>query len=1034
MKRPLTVIDASAGSGKTYTLVKEYIKLAIGENKEGDFRKILAMTFTNKAAWGMKERIIQQLCQLSLEKDINLAQKVADDLKINVKEIKIKSQEILHQILHQYENFNLSTMDKFNLRLIRIFSQDLDIPDEFEVLMNGNEVIEMVVDKLLSYLGEDQELNKIILKFSERQLNEDKSWRIRKELVKFGKIILNEKNKTYLDYLLENIDQWNDDRRKKIYQQMESIEQQIQKLAQKVKDEAEEWEKLPNKSKTTNPIQKIIDSPKEFPNTGLMTIKKKIENGDFSSFPKFSEAFLRLFRFVEEKKESYSARKSFLDNYFQLVLLKDIQEKYEELKYEDRFLFISEFNTLISSLIQGEKAPYIYERLGNRYDHFLLDEFQDTSRTQWLNLIPLIYEGISKGKKSLIVGDPKQSIYRFNDALPEQFSALPRLYQPDNEELKRISDYFNTMGEKIPLENNWRSTPVIVHFNNAFFQKVRENILHEEQKDFYENIVQRPQKQINGYIHIISKEKNKDKEELFEERIEQIMQWIEEAKTDGFDYGDICLLGFKNDNVNQWVLALTENGYKVVSVESLLLDKDVHVRLVFAYLNWRVKASEANKRKFIRLYLEEKGLSFNDYQSYVEDKESKTSNKINVERFLDDFFEGKDFFFKYEGLYHLLQDFYRIMEYDETQNPYLHRLSDYIFEYEQKFGPNLKGLIEHYENNKDHIAVQIPESKDTIKAMTFHKSKGLEFPVVILPDISSKLDDIKNGFFAHYKDEEEFLLYEKPKKDSLLSAYQKIRKKELAQIITDKVNTLYVGMTRPSERLYIFNAYDSSKNDISSHFHDLFAQNEHSKEISNGIEIIEGKRSRSTQNKKVVDNSCMSSEKEIFIPKNISDCLWYPEIALRNRDSLTSESKLNEDAVFGKQFHLLVSKIEQEDQIDTEIEKGIAQGEINVEFREKIKEKIQDLMRSETYRQLFQNSIEIINEQEIIAGEEELVIPDKIILKKNETIIIDYKTGINRNKHIDQILNYKNILEKMGFPNVKCFLYYSINNHLQEVS
>ena len=230
------------------------------------------------------------------------------------------------------------------------------------------------------------------------------------------------------------------------------------------------------------------------------------------------------------------------------TILQYIAKTLDTVKKEDQQIRISEFNSLISKLVQDEKAPFIYERLGTRYRNFLLDEFQDTSRLQWLNMVPLVHEAISKKDLNLIVGDPKQSIYRFKNGVAEQFVTLPKIYNPENNaHINGVSDYFDQMGFMEPLGENWRSAEEIVQFNNTFFEVLRQH-LPTASADFYNSISQTAMSDQSGYVQISSVES----EPSHDAQMAWLIARIEECKKDGFELGGLCILSDTNDRANGW--------------------------------------------------------------------------------------------------------------------------------------------------------------------------------------------------------------------------------------------------------------------------------------------------------------------------------------------------------------------------------------------------------------------------------------------------------------------------------------------------
>lgn len=1034
---PLKIFNASAGSGKTYHLVKEYIELLIGDGRSIDsFANIIAMTFTNKAAIEMKERIITALDEISSpekfkNKADHLTFEIAVDLDIESNIVILRCKKVLKLILHRYEDFHVMTIDKFNLRLIKSFARDLDLPADFEVVLDETALIERIVDDLFNQLGEEgnRNLNDLIFRYAKRNLENESSWDFRRELVEFGKILRSEKNSKLVKRLLEM--DFSTEQYGKLQHYKKTINAEFQTKIGQLRElhysGAYSAETIHGASRTIDAIDKILNAT-GFPygdNFLILskTIVNSMEKEDTAkkSFPSSLKSELQAVSdYWEGKLEEYATLDLFLKNFFNMALLQHMAEALSRVEKEEQVIRISEFNTLISSLIQDEKAPFIYERLGSRFHHFLLDEFQDTSRLQWLNMVPLVYNSISELNKNLIVGDPKQSIYRFKNGLAEQFVALPKLYNPENDDrIAKDSAYFGKMGEVIELEDNWRSSPSIVSFNNSFFQQLRSN-LPETSTSFYSSIFQNPKSTVNGRIKIRSWEEKLDTEDL----VPMIQESIEECLSQGFDPGEICILGSRNYQCNTWALNLTALGYKVVSSDSLLIHSNLKVKLAIAYFQLRLTPSGENEHKrFAELFFRTQDDAYNAYNNYMlelENEDGRRYRRFNRTDFLNDHFGGYDsFFFKYESLYDLIQSFYRLIDFDELGDPYLHHLADIIFEFGQKRGPDLKLFLDDYFATKDKIAVQIPESKDAIKVMTIHKSKGLEFPVVILPSIDFKLE-VKSSFLLETDD---YLLYKKPNKKEVISLLQETRRVEAEQILTDNVNLCYVGMTRPIERLYIYNAHD--KADFGKLFHHAF------KTLDNVIEE-EGVLSYSIEDGERT-NRKKENDPEITSPIKIHDKLWFPNISLQDRPELADSDYLSEEMQFGLQFHLLMSRIDKHTSIDRELESAINVGEVSKSNEAALKEKLDALFNREDYLSLFDGDHSILSEQAIILGGNELIRPDKVIVKKNETIVLDYKTGLPSKKDEKQINEYKSALESMGYPKVSSYLFYTALDELRLV-
>lgn len=1033
--KPLKILNASAGSGKTYNLVKEYILLLISDEKDTmRFKRIIAMTFTNKAAIEMKTRIIKALDELSYPEKYKIpsekyAKLLGTELGITHFEVHLRSKKVLQNILHRYEDFFVMTIDKFNLKLIRSFSRDLDLPNDFDVILNEAEVIEQVVDLILSQLGKAdyESLTKKVFEYAKDNLDDGEKWNFRDQLVEFGSVLTKEKNHVVLNKLLE-LD-FSISRNKELRLDLKSQTDKFISECQLVHELYLQFnipqDLYPGKSGTTNPIEKLSglsDLPPKFL-TDTLIKNASVDPPKGREFPsELREAILELKKNYDLVAPKIFLQKAFLNNFYNMAMLQYMAISLESIKKDEQLIRISEFNKLISDLVRNEDAPFIYERLGIRFQHFLLDEFQDTSRLQWLNMVPLMRESLSNQNKNLIVGDPKQSIYRFKNGVAEQFVSLPRIYNPENDKLiNEKSLYFDKMGHVLSLDDNWRSSPEIVNFNNELFPFVKE-FLPETSKEFYNSIHQNAQSELVGLVDVVSSESEIEDLDL----IPLIISRIEQCEKDGFKRGDICILSDANFRANTWAVELTKKDYKVVSAESLLVQNEVKVKLIISYLKRRLNpSSESEKRRFAEMYFQiNKKDSFRMYRGYFEKRINSAGKEFAFfkdDEFITDQFGGKtNFFFKYENLYDLIQSFFKLMKWDELKNPYLHHFADFAHEFELTKGPDIKSFLSHYNSHKSKLAIQLPESDDAIKIMTIHKSKGLEFPVVILPFIDFSIAT-KSKFLIEIKD---LILYSSLSKDSLIPEVVDFRSYEMNQILTDKVNQCYVAFTRPMERLYILNHF--KKGSFGAIMHECFNKLSVAKKEETGeLKIQIGKSSKRLEQES-------ENKSSFFEPKSISENLWFPDISIQDQKGISENTLLSKEQRFGNQFHIAMAGINDPKKIQNTVDQLVKEGEIEIEFSSTIIQKINSIFNLQAFNQLFKNSKEILNEQTIILDETNIRRPDKLILKEDETIILDYKTGLPSPNDKKQMEEYISILHKMELPQVKGFIFYTYNNELIE--
>lgn len=1026
----LNVVNASAGSGKTYTLVKTYIKLLltdVGENAEHKYSEILAMTFTNKAALEMKTRILKALEDLAYpEQKPAYLKEISGDLGLKSEIVTSKAKKLLSGILHNYEEFNVLTIDKFNLRLIRSFSRDLDLPPDFEVILNETPVIEHVVDGIMEEIGKNDKISDLLLHYAEANIEHEKSWNLRRSLIEFGSVLSSERDIPYVNRLMTMSFSVEDFRKTK---------EKLNHLAQQYKDlcaEANEYlfQVGPNVNiKNRSGIEKRLKKPnitdKEFLLTPTMLNNIDEAAHDVTVEP-FYTKILQLQTWYVVFNEEAKKIELHLKNYFNMALLRYMNEELMALNKSERLIRISEFNTKIAKLLQ-EDTLYIYEKLGTRFRHFMLDEFQDTSRLQWMNLVPLIRESLGNGQENFIVGDPKQAIYRFKNGVAEQFVALPKVYNPEKDpRIAEISSYFNQMGHVQELENNWRSASEIVSFNNTLFSQLK-GFLRDESREFYKSVNQIPTSKKEGYIYFDSKHvKDEENEDVNEERLKFVLRAVKDAIDDGYKPGDICILGRGNWLCNFIATELTNNNYSVVSADSLNIDSELTVRFIISYFRLRLNPVNQNTiRQFLHSYCELFGHPLNYYNAFfkvIELEENRTMKEADLNLFFEVNPQVKEQFFNpFESLYDLIQKTIRLFELQELKNPYLHHLADLVHLFESKNGPDLNLFLQEYDSMpKDSKALQVPESENALKVMTIHKSKGLEFPVVIV--INDMKVSARGEFFVETED---YLLRNQLSMTSPVKEIREMQDEELEKSYLDTLNLYYVAYTRPVSRLYVKNDY--SDNGLGAQIHTVL----------NGLIEPEnqGEKLIFTSGKKVPLTAVHTkNEDQYFVPESASDNLWFPDIALQDTEELNTEDFLSDEQRYGNQFHLAISSIHDKNEIDIVVRRLIQSGEVEQEFEKQLKKDLVQLFSTSTYTQLFEGATGILSEQNYLISKNEQIRPDIVIQKPNQTIILDYKTGQQSKKHERQVRMYCNILREMNYPAVEAYLFYTKTFELVKVA
>ncbi len=1051
--KPLSIYSASAGSGKTFSLVQKYLQLTLGDYVEQkNFSRILAMTFTNKAAWEMKDRIIQGLDQLAYpiratEKETRKAKQLLDstqkNTKLSTKRIQEGAKHVLSQILHNYENFNVLTIDKFSLRLIRTFSRDLDLDENFEVTLDQETLIEQVVDELMSKMGKagEEVITNLTLNYAKSNLSEGDQWNFRRSLIQFSKVLTNETDQVYVERLLEK------EFSSKVFKELNSQLQEIEHQHRERCNEVYQYFLGLGTTSTDYPggMRGIYSRLIELTSRSLRdyappisTIQKTLTGENIKSKHNVDSKLIQLvealFAWEKTNFDAYFTLDKIRSNFYNLALLKHISKELKSYQEREKIIGIHEFGQMIAELLNKENTLYIYERLGTRYKHYLLDEFQDTSRLQWLNLIPLVEESISNVNESLIVGDPKQAIYRFRNGLVEQFVELPGIYNPENDEtLNRVSEYFKQMGKKIPLEQNYRSRKNIVLFNNILFKNLLD-YLPKNLKIYYKDIRQEPISEEGGFVSISWLEEKIKTKEAEEKEHQFLLERVKKCLADGFDPGDICILTRFKKEGTRYAKILNKQGYTIVSSDSLVVSSDAIVKLCIDYLNLRKNTTNRTlQMKFAAAFYRIKGEEPVELLStFWVKKEKNDAYYFDFQRFLDKEFGGKEvFFFPYENLYDLGKQFISLVGKSELNNPYLHHLMEQFQKFELKNGSDIRGFLEEWENKLKENPIQMPKNKEAIQIMTIHKSKGLEFPIVIMPNLNFKIKPSKNNQFIELEDGQ--LLYTNLKKDKAPEFISARYQNEYEQLLLDELNVLYVAFTRPVERLYVLTESNQpSRSDfyakinqplsafIKSWEDDLISERK-----ENTIEV-----GKELKNKAKKEGTNKENE---FMPKDLKDYLWFPELALQDAEGLEKED-FNEEQRYGNQLHLVLSKADQDKTTDEVVQQLIAVGEIELKWEEKLKATATGVYSLLAKQSFVQSAQKVLNEQDILVSEKVIKRPDRIYITGHKATIIDFKTGEPSKTHVTQVRDYCKQLSNMGYKHTEGFLLYTQSMQLEKVA
>jgi ATP-dependent exoDNAse (exonuclease V) beta subunit len=1051
MQRPsFSIYDASAGSGKTYALVKEYLKIILVAKKNDAYRNILAITFTNKAVHEMKSRIVWNLSEFAEKIPDPKAAELMDILSngrrkkdnpqewqdepigLSIIQIQTKAQQIIKHIIHNYAAFDISTIDKFTHKVIRAFAHDLNLPMTFEVTLDTENLLTEAVDAIIAQAGEDDVLTKLLIDFTMQKTDEDKSWDISREILDTGRLLLNENNR-------EEITHFQD----KSISEFIEIKNKVAEACQVINKENSALAKSLLALIEKNGIDTKSFSAGHFPNhlNNIAVEKFNPNNKTYHEFEDIKinktakdkleiEAIIpELLSVLEtiytkfEKREFYNA---FLKNITPLSLLNTVSNELAKIQKEQNVLSIAEFNAIIYNEIQNQPAPFIYERLGERYRHFFIDEFQDTSEMQWQNLIPLIDNATSseiEGEKGtlMIVGDPKQSIYRWRGGKAEQFIELSKDKNPFNNPDKQL----------FTLDTNYRSYSQVIDFNNKLFYYLSSEFNNADYKDLYENHSrQEENNKKGGYVNIsfIPKMETSSEDEESLDKIEMYLKatlkTIEKVKNERFEYQEIVILTRKRAQGIALANYLIENNIPIISSETLMIKNSTDVQMIINVLRYLHNNSDIKAKAGFLLYIA------NQFQTNmaVHDFIAKGKEKVKENEFelwLSEFDISLSFQdIRKKSLYEAVEII--VSKFQLKSHAYVQYFIDIVLERDIRNQAGIADFLSYWDKNNDKFSIPSPEGKNAIRIMTIHKSKGLEFPVVIMPfadeDYVRKPKDklwldaeeetfglpkvlIDNSSSVENFGEEAAAVFQEKKQEELL----------------DNINVLYVALTRAEEQLYVISQYlePNKEGQYPYNTASFFIEYLIAIEVYNPS-ILEYEFGNKAKLSKVI-----SFNDETNTIPTISNVLDPKDIKIARREALMWGTNQQKAIEYGNIIHEILSFVKTASDIDLAIQNAIENGLITLNQKEVVLKSIQEIVNNKELESYFSSANEILNEQAIIQKEGKTIKPDRMVLTKNkEVYLLDYKTGTHNQKYQLQLENYQNAIEKMGLKVTKKALVY----------
>jgi len=1019
----LLTVTASAGSGKTYRIAKEFIKWCLSEAPElRVYRNILAVTFTNKATAEMKERILRALKGIANQHfeektDEVMAEEIRAELELSQDEFKSRARAVLFKILHDYTNLSITTIDSFSYRLVSTFAHDLNLPANFEVELNFGNVLNTGIDLLIEKAGAEGEelLTKVLLNFVAFQLDEeDKGLQVKGKITEAGKALeyLSKhegvliKEGATLEQLIEEFQSL----RKEVIAFRHTIRQKAAHLSAFMKEKGIDPELSLRKciSKLTNLA--YLSTLSELPGAFTASVSSILEGGSFYTktnakvaAPMFDPWENELRRFMtdfDQLLEQYYSREGLTElvvkNYYPTILLGSLAREIEILKKNDRKLHISDFSKYIEEVVK-EPAPFIYERMGERFRAFLLDEFQDTSQIQWNNIKPLVENALSQEEKNkvMVVGDAKQSIYAWRGAEVNLILALMK---------DRTEGPYAIRSEALKM--NYRSLPMIVGFNNDLFSYVAAQLQNARHADLYRRGTQKPHKsEPEGYVSLMPKQ------DVLEE---QVLEIIVDALERNYSPRDIAVLVRNKGDATKIQVLLQEKGIAYSTGKGNVLDEDPYVMATLCLLQLVCTAhsDSALSRLATAVSKDEQGDIFSkSIRESVSGFLNMVMSKYDFRSFLWRYFSLAQVSQNgiYEAALDILRHFHEAPKVSSLYQTWLSRLRN--FEHAQS--NSVAAYLRYYWEESEVRLYNGESAEDKILIETIHSSKGLQYPVVIVPKADwSMKPSVQDILSIELPERFSPLLkvrmkYNKvlPELHELESDQEKLR--ESAQL--GAINMLYVALTRAQNELYVIYPAIQKIEEIGSVNHLLQAYT-----ATIGGQIEQGKKLLLEPKEK---------QEEAALPEFANEG-WRSRIFI----SWKALKSLDEEGInpqeWGKLVHGILAKADNSAQVRELVSELRDEGVMSAMDIKALEESALAFMEHEAFKPYWNLPGKRISERELVSGDKRILRPDKVIEHQGRYTIIDFKTGEPSEKHRTQMDEYGKALSDMSAkPSLKVLMY-----------
>ncbi|MEO9869206.1 UvrD-helicase domain-containing protein [Ekhidna sp.] len=1029
----LTIYRSSAGSGKTYTLAKEYLKLAL-RSKEY-YQKILAVTFTNRAAEEMKERVLEFLINIA-KGEHELISTFEKDLNKPKEQIIKAANESLTHLLHHYSYFNITTIDTFFHRVIRSFSREIGLQGSFGIELDTDKVAEFITSTVYEGVENNKQLRDWLVEFSMEGLSDGEGYETKGQVSKLAKQLFQEEFKKLPQ------DQFADEQVKKKIKNLKGeliktkkiFENHLIEIAERFNEALQGaglsmddlmykaagpggfFPKLQRKeydSLLTKRVEAARNDPENWTSKSSKLKDQIIHIAGTSFNPLMNEAIA----YIEKSRSDYYTANAVLKHLYTLGLMTDLSQKLQEYKREEEVIMISDLPDFLSQIIDDSGSPFIYEKVGTWYSHFLIDEFQDTSQFQWNNFRPLLEESLANGHENVIVGDAKQSIYGWRGGDPTLL-------------LEAVQKEISQTAIDPTKSTNYRSAKNVVTFNNQLFNSLPQ-IMCEEMGDSisddegrlivktYEGSEQKvaeKNKDLEGLVRVEFLES--EKSEWKKDAMDRTVQTMESLLKEGHKLNDMAVLVRSNreatDIVN-YVLdyrRMNDTQIEVISAEGMLLENAAVVQLLLSAFRHLINSNDISIQADLT-YRYQKTIKQRDFSNHTD------FSKLGYGGLPSSFTKYKQHLLHLPIL-ELVEVLIRTFELNtlESEFVYLQAFQDAVLEYTKNNRSDLRLFIEWWEDNGKKRSVQLTGALDAVEVITSHKSKGLQYPIVFVPfcnfDMNSRSKPV--WYQSPYNEGENLPVDYKSELENtkFVESYQK----EFAKWHLESLNVLYVAFTRAENGLFVFCEPPPSKKE---------------KMYSNASKLLWSFFERNaidgwSEEQKVFSVGSIpikhrESTDEMIKLENYTSNKWSNKLQVRKTGKAYYDDEVEKSRNEGILLHQILSEIIHHEDTKDVLDRYERSMQITKEDRKRYETLITNLWKDETIKSWFNGKGEVKTEVVVLPKDGEVKRMDRVVIDGNKATVIDFKSGLPKSQDNKQLKEYTQLLTEMGYRTEGYLLY-----------